>query len=103
MIIETFFPRKRLTNIDLETLFPDWSAAKIEEKVGIKERFIVEENETALDLAFEASNKALRSFDKSKIDFVLLCTKVLIICYQLAPAFCKIAWFRTNIGAPILI
>jgi len=100
MIIETFFPRKRLTNIDLETLFPDWSAAKIEEKVGIKERFIVEENETALDLAFEASNKALRSFDKSKIDFVLLCTQS--PDYLLPTSACILQdklGLRTNIGA----
>jgi len=100
MIIETFFPRKRLTNIDLETLFPDWSAAKIEEKVGIKERFIVEENETALDLAFEASNKALRSFDKSKKDFVLLCTQS--PDYLLPTSACILQdklGLRTNIGA----
>ena len=100
MIIETFFPQKKLTNTDLETLFPDWSAAKIEEKVGIKERFIAEENETALDLAIEASNQALRSFDKSKIDFVLLCTQS--PDYLLPTSACILQdrlGLRTNIGA----
>jgi len=75
MIIETYFPSKKLTNTDLETIFPDWSASKIEDKIGIKERFVAEDNETALDLAFEASRKVLKQFDKDRIDFLLLCTQ----------------------------
>jgi len=75
MIIETYFPQKKLTNTELEVLFPDWSASKIEDKIGIKERFVVENDQTALDLAFEASERALRNFDKNKIDFLLLCTQ----------------------------
>jgi len=100
MIIETFFPREKLTNSDLEKLFPDWSGAKIEEKVGIKERHIAEESETALDLAIKASNKALRNFDKTRIDFVLLCTQS--PDYLLPTSACILQdklGLRTNIGA----
>lgn len=75
MIIETYFPLKKLTNTELETVFPDWSSSKIEDKIGIKERFIAEDHETALDLAFEASKKVFQDFDKNQIDFLLLCTQ----------------------------
>ena len=75
MIIETYFPQKKITNTDLEKLFPDWSASKIENKIGIKERSVVENNQTALDLAIEASERAFKYFDRSKIDFLLFCTQ----------------------------
>jgi 3-oxoacyl-[acyl-carrier-protein] synthase-3 len=100
MIIETFFPQKKLTNTDLETIFPDWSASKIEDKVGIRERHIAEDNETALDLAFEASKIALKNFDKNLIDFVLLCTQS--PDYFIPTSACILQdklGLRTNIGA----
>lgn len=75
MIIEIYFPKNKITNSELAALFPDWSATKIEEKIGIKERYVAAENETAFDLAFEASKKALKKFDKDQIDFILLCTQ----------------------------
>jgi len=73
--ISYYFPQKSLSNADLEKEFPEWSAVKIEEKVGIKNRFIVDENVTALDLAENACNKLFENYEKSKIDFVLLCTQ----------------------------
>lgn len=100
MIIETYFPEKKLTNTELETIFPDWSASKIEDKIGIKERFIVENDQTALDLAFEASERALKNFDKNQIDFVLLCTQS--PDYILPTSACILQnklGLRTNIGA----
>lgn len=100
MIIGTYFPKKKLTNAELETIFPDWSASKIEEKVGIRERFVVEENETALDLAYEASKRALQNFNKDQIDFVLLCTQS--PDYFLPTSACLLQdklGLRTNIGA----
>lgn len=73
--IEWFLPQKVVSNNDLVKLSGRWSAAKIEKKVGIRERHVVKEDETALDLAYEASVKILQGYDKNKIDFVLLCTE----------------------------
>jgi len=73
--IEYYLPEKILTNDQLAKQFSDWSSEKIEKKVGIKERHIVKEVETALDLALEAGKKILKNYDKDKIDFLLFCTQ----------------------------
>ncbi len=75
MIISEYLPEKIYSNEDLEKDFPDWTSSKIEAKVGIRERHVVSVNETALDLAFEASRRALQQYDRHKIDFILLCTQ----------------------------
>ena len=73
--IEYYFPELILSNKDLEKEFPEWDAEKIENKTGIRERHIVKENETALDLGFESAEKVLQTYDRKKIDFLLLCTQ----------------------------
>jgi 3-oxoacyl-[acyl-carrier-protein] synthase-3 len=73
--IDYYLPEKVLTNKDLEKASGRWSAEKIEKKVGVRERHITREDETALDLAYEASIKVLQGYDKNKIDFILLCTQ----------------------------
>jgi 3-oxoacyl-[acyl-carrier-protein] synthase III len=73
--IEYYLPEKIVTNELLEKQFSDWNAAKIQEKTGIAERHVVGENETALDLAYQACLKVLNKYDKNKIDFLLLCTQ----------------------------
>jgi 3-oxoacyl-[acyl-carrier-protein] synthase-3 len=73
--IEYYFPELILSNNDLEKEFPEWDAEKIENKTGIRERHIVKENETALDLGFESAEKVLQTYDRKKIDFLLLCTQ----------------------------
>jgi 3-oxoacyl-[acyl-carrier-protein] synthase-3 len=74
-LIELFFPEKKLTNDMISAEFPVWDSSKIEEKVGVKSRFIVQDNETALDLAFNAVSRLLEKYDKRKIDFIILCTQ----------------------------
>lgn len=74
-LIESFFPEKILTNDMISMEFPTWDASKIEEKVGVKNRYVVQENETALDLAFNVASKILEKYDKYKIDFIILCTQ----------------------------
>ncbi len=99
-IIEYYLPAKTLTNTDLEKAHPDWSASKIEEKIGIRERHIVAEDETALDLAYRAGLKVFESFDKNQIDFHLLCTQS--ADYLLPTSACILQdrfGLRTNIGA----
>ena len=73
--IEYYLPEKVVTNDQLAKQFPDWSSEKIEKKVGIRERHIVNEDETALDLALKAGKKILKNYDKDKIDFLLFCTQ----------------------------
>ena len=73
--IEYYLPEKIVTNDQLAKQFPDWSSNKIEKKVGIRERHIVKENETALDLALIVGKKILENYDKDKIDFLLFCTQ----------------------------
>jgi len=98
--IDYYLPEKVLTNDDLEKLSGRWSAAKIEKKVGIRERHIAREGETALDLAYEASIKVLEGYDKNKIDFILLCTQS--PDYFLPTSACILQerlGLRTDIGA----
>jgi 3-oxoacyl-[acyl-carrier-protein] synthase III len=73
--IEYYIPEGVLTNSHLEEKFSEYSAQQIEKKVGIKQRHIVSEDETALDLACNAGKKILQNYDKNLIDFVLLCTQ----------------------------
>jgi 3-oxoacyl-[acyl-carrier-protein] synthase-3 len=73
--IEYYLPEKVVTNDQLAKQFPDLSPEKIGKKVGIKERHIVKEDETALDLALIVGKKILENYDKGKIDFLLFCTQ----------------------------
>jgi 3-oxoacyl-[acyl-carrier-protein] synthase-3 len=75
--ISYYLPEKVLTNEQLVEEFPEWSVDKIAKKVGIKERHLAAEDETAGDMAFKAAEKLIaeNQIDKSIIDFVLLCTQ----------------------------
>lgn len=99
-LIEYYLPKKILTNQDLEKEFSDWSSEKIEKKTGIKQRHIVSESETSLDLAYEAAVKVLKVFPKEKVDFLLLCTQS--PDYYLPTSACILQdrlGLRTNMGA----
>lgn len=98
--ISYFLPKTTISNNDLEKHFPDWDSSKIENKVGIRERHVVAENETALDLAYQACDKLLTNFDKENIDFLLLCTQS--PDYFLPTSACILQHklgLKTNIGA----
>ena len=73
--VEYYLPETVITNDDLAKEFPEWSSDKIEKKIGIRERHIVKEDETALDLALITGKKILKNYDKDKIDFLLFCTQ----------------------------
>ena len=70
-------PKKVLSNDELAVLYKDWTADKIYEKTGIRQRHIVAEDETAADLAEKAACKlfAEHSISPDTIDFVLLATQ----------------------------
>jgi len=98
--IEYYLPDKILNNKQLEKEFPEWDAKKIEEKLGIKERHIVNEHETAFHLAVKAAEKLFQYYDRSKIDFLILCTQS--PDYYLPTTACILQdklGLRNNIGA----
>jgi 3-oxoacyl-[acyl-carrier-protein] synthase-3 len=75
MIINTYLPKKVVTNQELQREFTDWDADAFEKKIGIKQRHVADAQQTALDLAVEAGKKVLNDYDKTKIDFILFCTQ----------------------------
>lgn len=74
--ISYYLPKQILTNEQIAERFPKWSAEKVAGKVGITERHIAADNETATDMAQKAAEQLFaQGVDKSQIDFVLLCTQ----------------------------
>lgn len=75
--ISYYLPEKVLTNEDLLAFFPNWDGEKVYNKVGVKERHIAADGETATDLAEKAAKKLFREYgiDPAEIDFLLLCTQ----------------------------
>lgn len=71
----TYLPKKVLSNNDLAVEFNRWEPEKIEAKLGIRERRIAAENETAGDLALKAAQAVLENYDKDKIDLLIFCTQ----------------------------
>lgn len=98
--IEYYLPEVVVTNKDLEKEFLGWNAEKIESKTGVRERRVVKENETALDLALKTSEKVFRNYERDKIDFIMLCTQSPE--YYLPSGACILQnklELKTNIGA----
>ena len=75
--ISYYLPEKVLTNEELVKEFPEWDVEKVYSKVGVKERHLAGENETACDLAEKAALKLFEEYrvSPSDIDFLLLCTQ----------------------------
>lgn len=70
-------PDRHVTNEDLAALYPGWSADKIFEKTGIRERRVVAEGEHASDLAVAAAEELITrtGVDRARIDLLLYCTQ----------------------------
>ena len=74
--IAYYLPKRVLTNEELAAQFPEWSAEKVANKVGITERHIAAPDETATDMAYQAAERLFaQGVDRKSIDFVLLCTQ----------------------------
>jgi 3-oxoacyl-[acyl-carrier-protein] synthase-3 len=75
--VEYHLPEKQLTNQELAHVFPEWTAEKIEEKLGIKSRRLASSEECSSDLAVKAAEKLLNSgvCSSEEIDFVVFCTQ----------------------------
>lgn len=100
--ISYFLPDKVVTNENLVKEFPEWTVEKIAGKVGVSERHVSEDNETASDLAVKAAEKLFleQTYDKRNIDYLLFCTQS--PDFFLPTSACIIQarlGLRTNIGA----
>lgn len=75
--ISYYLPEKVLTNEQLSELFPEWSVDKIASKVGISERHIAAENETACDMGIKAAMRLFEehSITPESIDFIIFCSQ----------------------------
>ena len=71
----SYLPPKVLTNADLEKIV-DTNDQWIVDRTGIKQRHIVEGEETTVDLAFEAAKRAIEAaaIDNSEIDLIIVAT-----------------------------
>ena len=74
--IAYYLPEAVLTNNQIAEQFPEWSAEKVANKVGITERHIAAPDETATDMAYQAAQRLFaQGVDRNAVDFVLLCTQ----------------------------
>jgi 3-oxoacyl-[acyl-carrier-protein] synthase III len=75
--IAEFIPKGKLSNHDLELLYPSWPASKIYEKTGILNRSIAAPDQTAGDLAQAAAQAlfAKGQVSPKDVDFIILCTQ----------------------------
>ena len=100
--IATYLPEKVVTNEEMVMDFPEWSVDKIADKIGVIERRVAADNETATDMAFAAAERLFEDNDieKGEIDFVGFCTQS--PDYKLPTSACLLQHrlgLRTNIGA----
>ena len=100
--IEYYLPEKVLSNAEISERFPEWSVEKVANKVGITDRHLSGENETATDLAYMAAQKLFEVNEGSKeqIDFLLLCSQS--VDYKLPSSSCILQnrlGLKTSCGA----
>lgn len=90
-------PEKVLTNEMIAQEFPEWTVEKIDKKIGIKQRHVTVDGETASDLAIGAAEKMFAniSYDRSLIDYLIFVTQS--PDYHLPTTACTI---QTRLGLP---
>ena len=75
--VSYYLPERVVTNEQLVDEFPEWSVEKIAKKIGINQRHVAAEGETAGDMACRSAERLFEEhdIDRADIDFVLLCTQ----------------------------
>jgi 3-oxoacyl-[acyl-carrier-protein] synthase-3 len=70
-------PEKTLTNEMIAQEFPEWTVEKIDKKIGIKQRHVTVDGETASDLAVGAAEKlfAQIGYERGQIDYLIFVTQ----------------------------
>lgn len=83
-------PDKIVTNEQIVTEFPEWTVQKINEKIGISERHVIdnEHGETALDIGCKAAENLFSEYhlNKDDIDFLIFCSES--PDYKVPPSAC---------------
>ena len=100
--IEYYLPDTIVSNEDIVADFPEWSVEKIATKVGVNNRHVVSNGETARDMAVKAAEKIFLNGPtrKEDIDYILFCTQS--PDYKLPTSACMIQYdlgLRTCVGA----
>jgi 3-oxoacyl-[acyl-carrier-protein] synthase-3 len=75
--ISYYLPETILSNSQLAEEFPEWTAEKIAEKIGVGTRHISGPDEFTSDMAVKAATRLFEehSIQPAQIDFVILCTQ----------------------------
>ncbi len=75
--IEYYLPEQTLDNAKLQKENPAWDMALLEKRIGVQNRHIAADHETALDLAVKACGKLLAKHPdlKASIDGLIFCTQ----------------------------
>lgn len=75
--ISSYLPKNVRTNEDIANRHPEWSIEKISLKVGIEQRHLASEDETAGDMAYLAAEKLINEnkINREEIDYIILCTQ----------------------------
>lgn len=73
--IAYYLPDKIVSNQELKKDHPLWDMKLVEEKVGVYERHIADNCETALDLAYKACKKLFKKNNIDSIDGIIFCTQ----------------------------
>lgn len=100
--ISYYLPERIVSNEELVSEFPEWSVDKVAKKVGVNQRHIAAEDETAGDMAEKAARRLFEEYNVNPkdIDFLLLCTQS--PDYFLPSTSCVLQnrlGLRTDIGA----
>lgn len=75
--VESYLPKKVLTNEDLAAEFPEWSVEKISAKTGISRRHIAAKNEYSSHLAIRAGKALFNANDiaPESVEYLIVCTQ----------------------------
>lgn len=100
--IEYYLPETVLSNDEIAKKFPEWTAEKVASKVGITERHISGDDETAADMAYQAAEKLFAANEnlREQVDFLLLCSQS--VDYKLPSSSCILQHrlgLKTSCGA----
>lgn len=100
--IDYYLPETILTNDQIAERFPEWTAEKVANKVGITERHVAAKDETAADMALNAAEKLFADNEhmREKVDFLLLCSQS--VDYKLPSSSCILQHklgLKTSCGA----
>ena len=74
--VSSYLPKKIITNSDIKTMGVDTTDEWVYDKLGIKQRCIVGENELPSDMALKAVEKLFKNtnIDKEEIDLIIVST-----------------------------